>query len=62
MNSTVLLNDHRLTLEEPTEADFYEWLETLPSAIATQLSGHGFEKCKDLLSLRLHASERNLTQ
>jgi len=60
MNSTVLLNDHRLTLEEPTQAHFNEWLETLPSAIATQLSSHGFEKCKDLLSLRLHVAEQSL--
>jgi hypothetical protein len=59
MDSTIYWKEHNGAATRPTEQDFYEWLEGLPHTIAAQMLSQGFEKCKGLLSLRLHAAERN---
>ena len=59
MDSTVNWKSSSHTLDDPTEQDFQEWLQELPSSIAVEMSAHGFERCKDLLALRLHTAERN---
>jgi hypothetical protein len=39
----------------PTELDFYRWMDGLPEKVAVQMRTRGYEKCKNLLALRLNA-------
>lgn len=45
--------------KEPTELDFSEWLEGLPSNIANEMKNKGFETCKRVLSFSRYVMEKN---
>ncbi|MEC3881804.1 hypothetical protein [Parapedobacter sp. 10938] len=44
---------------EPDEDDYQSWLEGLDEGVRPSLELMGFEKCRTMLALRLHASERS---
>lgn len=45
--------------QEPSEQDFKEWLEGLPSNIADDMSSKGFDKCRNILSFTRYVMEKN---
>lgn len=44
---------------EPDEDDYLSWLEGLDDGVRPSLEKMGFDKCRTMLALRLHASERS---
>lgn len=57
-NATV--HYHRKANEyEPTESDWKEWINGLPTSIAEHMKGEGFEKAKTVLSFTRYVLEKN---
>lgn len=44
---------------EPTEQDFEEWLEGLPSQVREDFKNRGLEDCKGVLSFTRYVNEKN---
>lgn len=43
----------------PTQIDYQEWLEGLPSHIAKDMKAKGFEECKTIVSFLRYVMEKN---
>jgi|SRR5690606_496289 len=49
---------HKDKASEPDQEDYISWLDGLEENLKSKMEKLGFEECRTMISLKLHASER----